>query len=345
MSSPFRKSLHAFSPIAHVIDPKTLPKKEAMLRHLSRLAWKTPEDLQAYQEILLFLAAHPESETMATLVEEECRRIARFFKQKNQPAAYHDLGFPFTTITTRFSHDLTAWLTTRNDCRISNDAFEEGAQDLNSLLKQSLPPLERDETSAGLPNLHLLDALRVKPADRLNFLLDQFAQFDALPLTKDHLWESLHLWVSIKGSSPTFSRLFNRIPVAGRYNHDQILKKFDHEALFRKKLPAAKPLSTDEQASLSAVIKISLLLTHRETDPATFMDLHTLRLYELERGIAIAIYSMKASRQLPLQSYVGYTLFKNGYPAAYGGSWIFGPRAMCSGSIFSGPSAVANRAT
>ena len=43
---------------------------------------------------------------------------------------------------------------------------------------------------------------------------------------------------------------------------------------------------------------------------------------------------MTADRQLPLESYVGYTLFKNGFPAAYGGAWVFGKRALFGINIF-----------
>ena len=36
---------------------------------------------------------------------------------------------------------------------------------------------------------------------------------------------------------------------------------------------------------------------------------------------------MPADRQLPMESYIGYTMFKNGSPAAYAGGWIFGNRS------------------
>jgi hypothetical protein len=64
------------------------------------------------------------------------------------------------------------------------------------------------------------------------------------------------------------------------------------------------------------------------------MDESSIRYYQLERGISIAIYGMTADRQLPLESYIGYTLFKNGYPAAYGGGWVFGKRANFGINIF-----------
>jgi hypothetical protein len=54
----------------------------------------------------------------------------------------------------------------------------------------------------------------------------------------------------------------------------------------------------------------------------------------LERGISVALFGISEGRQLPLESYVGYTLFKNGIPAAYGGSWIFGRSAEFGLNVF-----------
>jgi hypothetical protein len=41
---------------------------------------------------------------------------------------------------------------------------------------------------------------------------------------------------------------------------------------------------------LAMVIRYDLALLQRETDPATHMDIPTLRLYHLERGISVAVY-------------------------------------------------------
>ena len=61
-----------------------------------------------------------------------------------------------------------------------------------------------------------------------------------------------------------------------------------------------------------------MALTGRETDPATYLDARSLRIFDLERGLSVAIFGMTPERQLVLESYVGFTLFKNGLPVAYG---------------------------
>ncbi|QLH45441.1 MAG: hypothetical protein HWD58_07410 [Bacteroidota bacterium] len=99
-------------------------------------------------------------------------------------------------------------------------------------------------------------------------------------------------------------------------------------------LPAPDKLSSQQQSVYQQVIQRALVLMARETDPSTFMDLTTLRVYSLERGIQVALFGMSPERQLPYVSYVGYMLFRNGYPLAYGGSWIWGGYAKFGLNIF-----------
>ncbi|HNU48640.1 MAG TPA: hypothetical protein PKM40_07385, partial [Bacteroidia bacterium] len=93
-------------------------------------------------------------------------------------------------------------------------------------------------------------------------------------------------------------------------------------------------LSEADELALIKTIKFAMALTNRETDTVTYMDETTLQYFELERGISVAIYGMTSQRQLPFESYIGYTLFKNGFPYAYGGGWVFGQRAMFGINIF-----------
>jgi hypothetical protein len=42
----------------------------------------------------------------------------------------------------------------------------------------------------------------------------------------------------------------------------------------------------------------------------------------LPRGLTIALTGMVPERRHPIDSYMGYIVFKNGLPVAYAGSWI-----------------------
>jgi hypothetical protein len=73
---------------------------------------------------------------------------------------------------------------------------------------------------------------------------------------------------------------------------------------------------------------------NRETDPVTYCNEDGLLFYELEHGLSIALFSMLPERRLPLESYIGFMMFKNGYPMAYGGGWVFGKRSLLGINIF-----------
>jgi hypothetical protein len=77
-----------------------------------------------------------------------------------------------------------------------------------------------------------------------------------------------------------------------------------------------------------------MTLTSRETDPVSYLDERSLRLFDLERGVSVAIFGMTHDRQLALESYVGFAAFKNGMPVSYGGAWVLGERADFGMNIF-----------
>jgi hypothetical protein len=336
MLSNHKKSIEKLQALISMYSTESEAQKKSLIDAISANRNWTFFQLNTYHNLLQFMSAHPQSVQQWMHIEKQLKRIAKYLSMNRSKLdeSYNDSGLPFTTMNTRFSHDILLWSMDATVCKITIDHFEAGGTDLNTLLNLTLPSVERAETTAGLSNEELLQVLGVKPNSRLSFLLREFNNLNDKPLVKDFLWDSMKLWVYIYSSKISFSRTFNRMPIRKIFIQNEILKKFDHVQLMNNHLPAPTTLNASLRGHLVTVIKSSLLLTMRETDPATYMDESTLRYYTLERGIAIAIYGMKAQRQLPLQSYIGYTLFKNGYPAAYGGSWIFGKSAQFGLNIF-----------
>lgn len=336
MHNSFGLHLNQLKRFMYRFELNTLATKQKYLGLLAQEHWSTPKQLLAYHEVLLFMAAYPEHAEQLRIVEQELNRISTVLhKMKpNDKIPFQDSGLPYCNIITSFSHDLTEWISHLEQCQISIDSYDATAIDLNTLLKLTLPLVEHEETAAGLSNDALLETLKVKKKNRLQFILNEFGKLQNTPLIKDHLWASLKMFVSIEGKDKYFSRTFNCIQTAPIYFHQSLLKQFDAKALLDAPLPPPKKLNKSELTNLNEVIKKSLLFLLRETDPATYLQPESLRYYELERGISIAIYGMIPERQMAFQSYIGYTLFKNGYPSAYGGSWVFGRTAMFGLNIF-----------
>ncbi len=332
----FDSNLNVLKKLSAGFDEDTNKKRLAVLKNLSAAKLHLTKQTIKYYEILIYLCAFPSDMKCLDIAEKEQLRIAALFKKlkagNNQK--YINSGLPFTKYISCFSHDFVAWLLESPECTMSINRIENILFDLNEVLKITLLSLEKSETTAGLSNEDLFKVLLVNEKNKLPFLINELAKLNDKPFIKDHFYEGLGVYIELDPLSQKLSRAFNRIKVDTVYFHDSIFKKFDHLDLMKSLIPKPVILSADRKKEIVQVIKNSMVLTDRETDPVTFMDENSFRFFELERGISIAIYGIKAERQLPLESYVGYTLFKNGFPAAYGGAWVFGRRANFGINIF-----------
>lgn len=307
------------------------------LQQLAALPLQADKTLIAYHEALLFTCAFPASKTIHTLAEKELKRITAFLKTKKTKPALINSGLPFTTYYSCFSHDGTRWLLSQQGpggCSVRLHSFKDASLELNDVLKLTLPAAERSETTAALPNNKLMDVLQVPVNNRLRFIITELSKLDDQPLIKDHLYESLGTYLHITPRSSRFSISYNRFLPGKAIYYGGPVRSFDHNELLNRPVTKPAALTAAEQKQLVTVIKNAMALTDRETDTVTFMDENSLRYYNLEKGLAVAIYGMTASRQLPYESYVGFTLFANGFPAAYGGAWLFGPLANFGINIF-----------
>ena len=332
----FDAAVQALRAVCHRFDEAGHTAKRAALQRLAKLPLAANRTLAAYHEMLLFLCAHPSDAPLLAQVERELRRITAWLKTRRgaPAAAIENEGLPFVDTVTRFSHDGLRWLLAHADCRVTPEAGGEPTLDLNAVLRLTLPSLERNETTASLANDDLLDALQVARNRRLEFIVAELGRFDTEPYVKDQLFDSLDQFVRVTPTNRAFSKAYNRLPVAAVFFQPELIRKIDHMGLMNRPLPAARRFDAAGRAQAIDAVKNSLALTSRETDPGTYLDPASLRVFDLERGLAVAIYGMTPQRQLPLESYVGFTLFKNGLPAAYGGAWVLGERSNFGMNIF-----------
>lgn len=336
VKASFKQVVHALEKLISNYDASTSEQIINLLQTNRNCTWKSGEYLMRYVNLLLFFITYPKNSQITNQIESEWKRLTLILgrEQKKEALLYQDTGLPYSKMITRFSHDLISWLKEEKNCKLELDSFDAEGVSLNKLLYLTLPAYEKDITSIGYTNEELLDILGIKRKLQLSFLLSQFSTLNQTPYMKDHVWESLKLFISISFKHPSYSIFYNRLPTKKPFIQESLLKRFDALELIHNPLPKANKLKSEERSSLVACIKKSLLLTMRETDPSTYMNENNLELYTLERGIQVAIYGMSGERQLPYRSYIGYTLFKNGYPVAYGGSWIFGRTAIFGLNIF-----------
>lgn len=299
------------------------------LKKLSRLTCNNPAELCSYHNLLMFISAYPGNAEIQLLAEKEFKRISNLCKRKSNIQKHLPVneGLPYQQTTTRFTPDFLNWLKHHDDTRVTFDSFNDPALNLNEVLSLTLPTVLKAETTAGLGNEAFLESMQVSPDRYLDFLLKQLESLHEKPFVRDLLFEKLDVYVNLEPRNKLFSRVYNRIPVSKLFFHAELVKQFDMDELLQRALPRQKKPDLMYKRTCIKVIKNSMALTARETDPVTYMDENSFRIYELERGISVAIYGMIPERQLPYESYVGFTLFKNGFPCSYGGAWVFGQRA------------------
>jgi hypothetical protein len=329
MRSSFNQRVKKIREIVNRFDAESNKLKISLIRDIAADKIVFNDALAEYHECLLFIMSFPSDEKTRSLAEREVLRISDLLKKQAEKTKelFVNSGIPFCKYRAAYSHDCTRWLLSHPDCSVAIHEIENTSFDLNTALKVTLPSQLRSETTAGSENEALLFELMPDEKLQLKYLINELSRLDSVPYIKDHYYEGLGIRTDITPKSKSLSKAFNRIAIPETFYHNEIIKRFDVAELLNRKLPDEAVLSPAEKEKLIRVIKNSMMITERETDPATYLKVDSLRLFHLERGVSVALYGMPPERQLPMESYLGYTLFKNGYPAAYAGGWVFGWRA------------------
>jgi hypothetical protein len=329
MNNNFHRLSKKLREIANHFDAESNALKISIIKDMAGNRIPFTGALTSYFETLLFIMALPPDKKTFDLAEREVLRLTKILGKQleNTKELFVNSGIPFTGYRAAFSHDCTRWLLSHPDCKLSIHKIENTTFDLSEVLKVTLPTQERSETTAGFTNEELLNQLMPVKKSQLSYIINELSRLDNLPYIKDHYYDGLGLQTDAIPKNKFLSKAFNRIEIPEVFYHKDLVKHFDIEAMLNKKLPPEAILTEEDKKNLIRVIKNSMAMTERETDPATYLKEDSLRLFHLERGVSIAIYGMPQPRQLPMESYIGYTLFKNGYPAAYAGGWVFGWRS------------------
>ncbi len=314
--------------------------KKNALRVASTFKFKKPSSLAKYHDLLLFLLAYPENSELRILAQNEMNRLAHSVKHLSESKKEKlDLsGLAFTNTHGGFSISIIKWLLKEFPEQVSIHSFDEEGVHPKEILKHALGEMEFELASDEKlkPEAWIAKASGTKnKSNQLQWFANQFENIKASDLIKDQLLDSLKLYVTIEPNTENFSRSFGNVNPSQTYFHNNgILKKFDEAALINKKLPASKKLSQQQKSEIIKVSRVALCLLNRETDPVTYCNEDGLLYFELEHGLSIALFSMLPERRLPLESYIGFMMFKNGYPMAYGGGWVFGKRSLLGINIF-----------
>jgi hypothetical protein len=294
--------------------------------------------LLAFHDALLLLEAYPSSLEVYDRANNLLRNfevLTKRFLRKNRSAAEKlvNSGLRGTEAHGSFTFPLLKAL-----CEYAPDAvflhsFDEEGKPPGEVLRFFLPKSEAEAAEAGHSGNELMNELYGQQ-NHLTALVKTMSRGTLPASLRDSLFAELKVYAGIRFNGSIADRSAARGPLTEVFTHGQILKKAEPLEVIRRALPAPLNLSLEQEKKLVLDCMCMLASLNRETDPVSVCDKRGVTFFQLERGVSIALFSMQAEYRLPLDSYIGYVLFKNGVPHAYGGSWLFGNRALFGINIF-----------
>jgi len=305
--------------------------KQRALDAAASCAIVDPVVLIAYHDCLLCLLAYPESRSLRHMTRAELKRVAGVARDimRSGPARARaklaNSGLAWTDVTISFGWDIARWLVERFPARAELDSFGENGIAPQSVLGEALAPMEFELAAADAAPLDFIaEAGAGKRGTRLAGLVRAFARLPCSDALRGHLFEALQPFIVIRPGASMLSRTFVRgLPAATFFHRGGLERDVDLRVLLDRPLPAPRRLSAAERLHVVDAGRAMLAALGRETDAIALACPDGVRYYELERGVAIALYTMRPDRRSPLDSHVGMMVFKNGVPVGYGGGWPF----------------------
>ncbi len=293
------------------------------------------KDILIFHDTLLSLLAWPENKTIFELAKKAMNQLTRTIKNiiagnKRLERQMSGSGIAGTELTGSFSYAITRWLADEFDSDVKLDSSEASPETAKLFFHQLIPAVEYETISSGeLTLLQRIKKLKGKSKiSDIKWLVNLIEMSDLPYPTKEFLFNELKVFITWKLDHFSFNRSFICLHHRKIFYHQKLNRTPDFKNILEKKLPPPVLLSSIQKHQLVNVAKVTLVFLFRETDPFTYASADTVKLFELEKGYSIGLYGMKMEQRLSIESYVGYLVFKNGIPVAYGGGWIFGERCQ-----------------
>lgn len=342
MNKTRKTALNELIEFAATYNEGSALKKKQLLIDCANIKLSSKKNIEQYHNCLIFLLGYPENEELFLLAQKEMERLCTSVKKlpKHSKDQLDRTGIAFTQTQAANSYTLIKWLLKQYPGQLSLHSFDETGIHPKEILRHSLSemefelafnekltPLKWSEACCGSKNKNEI----------LAWLIYHFERINASDLIKDQLFESLKIYIFIIPTNKNLSKGFGNFELHKNYYHATgLLKRFDEKEIINKKLSAPKKLSESEKNTVIEKTRVALFLLNRETEPVIYCNGDGLLFYELDHGLSIALFSILPERRLPLESYIGFMMFKNGFPMAYGGGWLFGNRSLLGINIFEG---------
>jgi len=293
-------------------------KKVDLLNAIGREKIKSKKDLQSLHDTLLFLMAYPDNRYVCQLASQSLQQLQLYIQSHDSiKERLYNSGITNTRLCAAYGFEIIKWLRSKYPEDIRFSSFEAGDGQIRSILSVVMRRVESEILQDANATWRSWLKQSVKGEDMLDSLIAVFDETDIRPWVRDELWAAIGVNVEINFSS------HDVLPdsLIAPYYHRSLIKKN-----FKQQRSNIKPIRVDlNEKEAEHIIECGrmILVRHlREIDPITFTAPRFVSYYRLPRGLSVALTGMVPERRSPIDSYMGYVVFKNGLPVAYAGSWI-----------------------
>jgi hypothetical protein len=330
MSKPAELISQLFS-IRNSYGKEFLSKKLFLLKAIGNEKLASKKDIQLFHSVLLFLIAYPDNKTLYTQALNLLQQLHLYIRSHTRLRdGLYNSGITNTQLCAAYSFEMVKWMRTNYKKNIRIRDFETSESQIQAILSVVMPKVESEIMQDGNAEWRSwLKRFSKNDEDLLDRLIAIFDETDIRPEVKDELWNAIGMNIEIDFTATDSLPDHLFIP----YYHRSLIKKKKSPPI--KSIHPAKVRLDREAAKKIIECSRMVLVKHlREIDPITFTSPELISYYQLSRGYSIVLTGMVWERRHPIDSYMGYTVFKNGLPVAYAGSWVLFDSARIGLNIF-----------
>ncbi len=306
--------------------------KKQLLQSIDVKKLRSKKLIDVFYNTLLFIVAYPDNKIVYDLATAKLVELIECIKADSaNEIRFFNSGLVGGLICSQFGFEMVKWLRNQFGNNVQIDSIAAPDSQVRYIITAMLPQIEseilEDENSTWK---QWLSDFTDEGEDLLDSLINLFDQSTLRPEAKDELWNSLVIFVSFRFLGPC--KLPDHLIVVNY--HKTIVRKASLTVRSNDKIVKAKLKLSDAEKIIECA-RVVLVSQTREIDPISFSDPASVTYYYLPRGLSIALFGMHTDRRHPIDCYMGYMVFKNGWPIGYAGSWVLFDSARIGLNIFS----------
>jgi hypothetical protein len=329
---PLTEKLSRLRSLLFLFDKSFEEEKICLLDELSLCNYSKPHLFKQFHHLLMGMMAYPGSKAILDKTKKTmCALLAQTEKNIPLQQKLSGTGFLHTAVECNFSYAKARYLTEKFPNQISIHSASSTIETQKAVLKLLLPNVEYSSIHEGEKDLkkRLAQFHLNKNQTDLEWLLSLIGQSTRDAKAKAFIYNQLGIFIQWQINSENDSVSFLRGTNLPVYFHTKAIeKKTELREIIKQQLPAPVRLSLNQKQQLIHSAKMTLTYLYRETEPFSNANEEDITLFQLDKGLSVALFGSRVDKRYSLESYIGYLVLKNNIPVSYGGGWVFGERSQ-----------------